>query len=379
MIKNQFFKKHYSRLRLEAIIRSALWGLFIGFAANFVAAVFAWILDFGGIWFGIAIGAGVALVSGILFYFLKFKPDVKETARRIDRLGLDERMITMLELEGDDSYIATAQRENARLHLEGVANRKLKLRFSRALISMAVVTALLAASMTTVVALAENNVIPAGPDVINPDDPLASYIAVSYVADEGGFIEGESDQLIEPGADAEPVIAVPDDGWMFVGWDDELANPERHDKGITEELLFTAIFEQIEDGDDGGEGDGGADGPGSEEQEGDRADDQPSEEGSQSNGSQSGDQSDKEAGEEGSEGENDNNQNNKDQGEGSSDDGSGEGAGGKWNQNNMFFDGQTYYRDFLEEFYEVGEDLFGENGEIPPEFREFFESYLGSI
>ena len=155
----QLFKKHYTRLVLEGILLSAFGGLAIGFAASFVAALVAWILDFGGIWLAIGVGGGVALVSGILLYFLKYKPNEVEVARRIDRLGLQERMVTMLELRGEDSYIANLQRENARVSLDKVSasGRKIKFRISRLLVIMLTVAFVLAASMTPVVGLAEAN------------------------------------------------------------------------------------------------------------------------------------------------------------------------------------------------------------------------------
>ncbi len=376
MIKNQQFKRHYSRLVLEAVIKSVLFGLLIGFAADFVAAVFAWVFAFGGIWFPISVGAGVAALSGVLLYFVRFKPDVKETARRVDRLGLEERMITMLELEGDDSYIATLQRENAKAHLSDVEGRKFKLRFSKALMILTAVAMVLGSSMTTVVALAENNVIPSGPDIINPDDPFESFISVSYVADEGGIIEGETDQLIAPGADAEPVIAEAEDGWVFVGWDDGLENPARLDTNITADVVYTAIFQEIGEG---GDGEDSEEGPSEGGNEGDKAEDLPADGGSSAESDQQGGNGDKGDGQ-GSSGESDGAQGEgEEKGEGGKGDGKGQGAGGKWQESNQFIDGNTYYKDQLDLYYEWAQEIFAENGEIPPELLEFFETYYNSI
>ena len=159
MNAKQMFKKYYLRLVHEAGVKSVLAGLAIGFGANFFAALAAWVFDFGGIWFAIGVGLGAWLVSGALFYFLKFRPTVDETAARMDRLGLAERMITMLELEGDDSYMATIQRENARESIERITGRKLKLRIPKTAICFAVIAAVLGSSMTTVTGLATNDVI----------------------------------------------------------------------------------------------------------------------------------------------------------------------------------------------------------------------------
>ncbi len=370
----QLFKKHYSRLVLEGILRSALGGLTVGFVASFVAAFIAWMLDFGGIWFAIGIGAGIALVSGILMYFLKFKPNDVDAARRIDRLGLQERMVTMLELKEDNSYIAALQRENAKVSLDKVADRKIKLRISRLSIIALTVAFVLSASMITVVGLANENIIPSGGELI-PDDPMATYIPITYLADEGGEIEGETDQLVAPGGSTETVIAVAEDGWMFVGWDDGNENPDRFEENVTEEWVYIAIFEQVVEGDGEAE-DGEASGqPGNPE--GDAADDVPGGGDANVDSEQSG-SGDKGDGS-GSDGNNDGGQgSSEEEGEGKGD-GQGLGAGGKWEDSNQFLDGNTYYRDYLDMYYQMAQQIFEENGEIPPELLEFFETYFGSI
>ncbi|MBQ4071872.1 MAG: phage holin family protein [Clostridia bacterium] len=375
----QLFKKHYTRLVLEGILLSAFGGLAIGFAASFVAALVAWILDFGGIWLAIGVGGGVALVSGILLYFLKYKPNEVEVARRIDRLGLQERMVTMLELRGEDSYIANLQRENARVSLDKVSasGRKIKFRISRLLVIMLTVAFVLAASMTTVVGLAEaNDDLKFDNPFEDEDDILATYIPITYLADEGGEIEGETDQLIPPGGSTETVVAVAEDGWVFVGWDDGNENPDRFEKNVTEEWVYIAIFEQIAEGDgteDSDESNGQASTP-----EGDEAEDLP--EGGDANveSEQNGGNGEKGDGS-GSDGNNDGGQgSSEEEGEGKGD-GQGLGAGGKWEDSNQFLDGMTYYKDYLDVYYEMAQQFFEENGEIPPELLEFFETYFNSI
>ena len=54
-------------------------------------------------------------------------------------------------------------------------------------------------------------------------------------------------------------------------------------------------------------------------------------------------------------------------------------AGGKWDDSNKFIDGNQYYRDYLEMYYQMAQEIFEETGEIPPELREFFGMYFGSI
>ncbi len=377
MAQNELLRKHYRRLCLEAGLRSAVGGLAIGFGVNFLLAALEWIFGFGNMWIAIGVWAGCSVVAGVLLYFLKFKPDIRQTARRVDRFGLDERMITMLEYEKDGSYIASLQRTNAKEHYEKVKDRKLSIRVSASMLIVALVAMLLGSSMTTVVALAEHGVIPEGPSVINPEDPYEDHIPVSYIVEEGGHISGgDEEQLVAPGGDADPIVAIADEGWVFIGWDDDSTDPARHDKNITEPKEFIAIFEQIdEEGDQTGDGEG----PSQDSNEGDAPNDQPSSSNSNSTGGDTGENGE-ESGEEGKDGENDGDQDSDERGESDSESNQeGNGAGGKWEENNMIYNGSTYYKDTLEYYYELCQQVFEEHGEIPPELREFFELYYDSI
>lgn len=371
----KLFNKHYNRLVFEAVLRSALFGLAVGFGTNTLLGLLVWLFEFGNIWLPIGVGVGVGIASGVAIYFLKHKPSPQQVARRLDRLGLEERTITMLELDGDDSYIAQIQRENAVDHIERVQDKKLRLRVPKVLISLAIVAFLVGSSMTTVVGLAESNIIPSGGDLL-PPDPTELPFSVSYMVDEGGEIVGEMDQLVYPGSSTEPVVAVADDGWVFVGWDDGNENPERYEKDVDTDMIFIAIFEEIGDT-EGGSSDDSAEGqPGSGE-EGDAADDVPSGSESSSESDQTG-QGDK-GDASGSDGDSEGGQGSgEEQGEGKGE-GQGAGAGGKWQESNQFIDGQTYYKDYLEMYYEYALEIFKENGEIPPELRDFYEAYIDSI
>lgn len=376
MIENNFLSKHQSRLAAEGVIKATLFGLAIGFGINTLVALAAWYFDFGNIWLAIGVGLGAAAISGALLYYLKFRPTLEQVARRVDRLGLEERLITMMELKDDDSYIATLQRKNTMEHIKDVDDKKLTFRISKLLVAITAVAFIFSASTTTVLGLSSGDIIPSGSDILNPEDPFENHIAVSYVVEEGGEIIGIADQLILPGEDGTPVIAVAEDGWMFMGWDDGNRDPERQEFGVTEEMVFIAIFEEIGDGIESGGGDS-SDGP-TEDSEGDQASDAPDQENASSGEGQPGDAGSDSSGE-GSEGQGNPN----DSSGGESQDGGegegGQGSSGKWNDSNQFIDGNTYYRDYLDMYYELAQDIFSADGSIPPEFIEFFESYYNSI
>lgn len=378
MIKKSFFNKHHKRLVLEAVVKAAICGLLAGFCANFLAALASWIFDFGGIWFAIGIGAAVAVIIGVTLFFAKFRPSVQDLAHRVDRLGLEERMVTMLHLQQDDSYIAKLQRENAQAHLKDVEDRKLRMRLPKAISILAAIAMVLGCGMTTVAGLAAQDIIAGGDELINPDDPLEEYLPITYLVEGEGYLEGETDQLVLPGEDTTPVVAVPEDGWVFTGWDDGGKSPERFEENVQSGAVYIALFEEIGEDGEGGEGDGEGQNGDNNNQEGDQAADVPaggennsdSQQGGQGNeGSGQGSDTDKENGGTG-EGE--------EKGEGKGD-GKGNGAGGKWDESNQFLDGTQYYGDHKDEYYQWAQDYMDENGDIPPEMQEFFKNYFNGI
>ena len=256
------FERQYRKLFTEAVLRSLILGLVFGFAAAFVCALTFWIIGIKGWWISfIALAAGTALASVIL-YFRKYRPTLVSGARRMDSLGLEERLITMVEYGDDTSYIAELQRRDAMEKLRGLDPAKIKISIALSVIIAASVSAFFGSSMITVSALSEAGVLPGFDDFIESVTPAEREVwhEVTYIVEEGGYIEGEADQLIKDGKDAEPVIAVADEGYVFVAWDDGGKKPARTDREITKNEVFTAIFIPIEE-DGEGAGMPGADGP----------------------------------------------------------------------------------------------------------------------
>ena len=116
MDSKNMFRKYRKRLVAEGVAKSLIFGLLVGFAANIVIATVSCFVKVEGLWL-ISIGLLLVgtLISAPIFYFAKFRPTTKQIAARVDRrLGLEERTITMLVLENDDTYIAMRQREDAK-------------------------------------------------------------------------------------------------------------------------------------------------------------------------------------------------------------------------------------------------------------------------
>lgn len=332
---NKRFKQYYKRLAKEGIMKSLLCGLIVGFSALFLSATVFWIVGVKQVWIVAIVFAVAVGIATPLFYYKRFKPTTKKIAERVDALGLEERILTMTELEGDTSYIAMRQREDALNALKTVHAGLVPLAISTSLIIATIVSGGGGALMTTISVLAANNVIKSGLEIVNPSvDETAKDFEVLYEIEEGeGEIVGDAFQLVTEGEDAMPVMAVPEDGWAFVEWSDGSEDPYREDLNITKDLTIYAVFGQLQEG-DGEDGD-----------EGDEAGDQPKE------------------GEK--EGENE---------------GDGENAGGEYVSNNQVIDGETTFDDAIyENAYEDALNDMNESGDYSDEEKDVVGGYFDSV
>lgn len=341
MERNRHFEKYYSRLVWEGIVKSLVCGLIVGFAANFVAALIAWFVPAFKAGFWLAIGLLVFVTAGAtaIFYFAFFRPTVERSAKRLDRLGLEERLVTMLEYENDGSYIAQKQREDAKVKLHAIDIKSIAIKVSVSSIVAASIVGFFGLAMTTVAGLSSAGILPSGPELIDPiipDEP-EEYFAVSYIVGEGGYLEGEEEQLVLKGDSTTPVLVVADDGWMFDGWSDGVKAVSRTDNNVTEEIIVEAMFLPLDDDGNPQDGDG---------EPGDKPSDKPSKEGE--NG-QDGDQKDPSV------------------------------AGGRYEDHNQIIDGKTYYGDEYGAYYDQMSETLAGSTEMSSELKEMIQSYFDII
>jgi hypothetical protein len=317
----------------------------VGFISAFVSALALWIIDKGFWWLSlVALGAGVA-ISAPIFFFAHYRPTVVKSARRIDRYGLEERLITMVEYENDDSLMAKTQREDAVEKLSRFKAQSIRIAVSTFAVVFLIITAIVGSGMVTVSTLSAFGLLPDFSEVMEqvlPEEPEV-YVSVTYEVEGGGFIEGEADQLVLLGGNAEPVEAIADEGYAFLNWDDGYKKTVRSDGGIREDIILIAIFEEVGDGE--GEGDGDAEG----DQEG---------------------QSGKPGGKPG-ENPSSNQEN---------DDSSSNQGGGKYEEANQIIDGETYYREVLGGYVDDIIKYLEEHGdELTDEERKIIEAYIGIV
>ena len=334
-MKQKKFVKFDGRLRAEAIIKSALGGIGIGGVVAFAFAAVAWFMEFNGVVLALAIFGASAIIGGIILYCAVFHPTIIQNARRLDRYGLEERLITMVDLEGQDSYIAKKQREDAMEALRKLDAKRVKYRISLAIVVVGIALTVLFAEMMTLEVLSEKGLVPTGTEVwlkVFPPEPLPEY-EVEYLAGEGGYISGEASQEITQGEDAEKVVAIANDGYMFLRWSDGDADPSRTDLDVQKNISVKAVFIEVPDGKDDGD-------------DSDEPDDAPGDSG---------------------------------QGEESLD--NNESGGDKFKEVNWVIDGQTYYRDdgVYDVYYEQMLAILASGETIPAEYRQLIELYFNVI
>ena len=369
MDRKKYFEKHYGKLRFEAWLSATLISLIFGLFTGAAVALVAWFLAFNGLVLSILIATALTAMLTPTFYFFKYRPDVVKNARRLDRLGLEERLVTMVEYENDDSYIAAVQREDAKLCLAALATSAVTFTLSQLAVVFLIVSGTLFASANTLEVLSENNIIRRGEELFEEEEheeDVIEYVTVTYEAEGGGFFSGEEIQLIPKGTASTQVVAVADDGWMFVEWDDGYKKPARSDKNVKEDVTFIAIFTQTSE-----EGDPSQEDPNADPS--DKPKDSPQ-------------QSDKQQQNQDQQ-ENEDQQENQDQQQPQPkpEPGDPTHGGSKYEEANQVIDGETYYKDALngtdgsdEESYreKLIRRLQEEGDKLTDEERYIIESYL---
>ena len=327
------FERFDSVLRREALIKSLLLGAVFGAGVGFVLATVFWFLEANGIVAAIVVFALVTAALTFAFYKTVFAPTVKKNAKRLDRYGLDERLITMVELEGDDSFIAEMQRRDAVETLERLDKKRVKLKIATAIIVLVItIGTLFLGAFTTELLITVVDGFPSGMDVwlmIFPPEPPEKF-EVTYTVGKGGYLIGDGEQVVVDGDSSLPVLAVAEDGYMFLAWNDGIANPSRFDKSVKKDITVSAIFIAVKDAEDAGDDE-------------DEPDDVPGE------------------------------------GMGPGDKNNPGGGGGKYEEVNQIIDGDTYYRDVYEQYYEELLAALEERDDLTDEMRDIIEAYFNII
>ncbi|MGD8192157.1 beta strand repeat-containing protein [Brevibacillus ginsengisoli] len=74
------------------------------------------------------------------------------------------------------------------------------------------------------------------------DDPVVPKYTLNYVAGANGTITGTASQTVNSGGNGTTVIAVPNPGYQFVKWSDDVTTASRTDTNVTANKIVTASF-----------------------------------------------------------------------------------------------------------------------------------------
>lgn len=232
------------RLKRGAVKKSVIASIVVSLFSLAVFAGVGWYFGFKEVWAYLVVFVGVIAIAAPLFYFLKYRKSEREVALAIDSLGLEERMLTMESLKGEDTYIARRQREDTMSALKFVSEKRFSLALSSALLVCLAVAIPLGAGFTTVSALAAEGVLPFGREVAKGTPSKYSLV---YTASEGGSLQGLVKQYVTGGEDGSCVIAVADDGYEFVKWSDGYKNAVRFDLAVDGDVKVKALFDALDD------------------------------------------------------------------------------------------------------------------------------------
>ncbi len=410
---SEVFKKYYKKIGRESILKALLCGLTIGFSLMFVCIAASWLAGFkAGIYIGLGLFVAATAIATPLFYTFRFRPTTKKIAQRIDTLGLEERILTMAELENDDSFIAMKQREDAMNAMKSVSSEMLKIAVSVPLIAAVAISATLGTGMTVAAAVApdggkhfvdglkekrtydiaytvegkgwvidftkkenaaliaamkerdrQREIDKANGKEVTEDETLPDtfrnrlgivYTAIDETAQATIVLDGANYEdttytfeVTEGDEFGVKLMALPQKGYVFVGWSDGVTSPYREDMEATATKTVTATFEKVTDPGGGSKNDGQE--PGEEPGDADSG-----------NGSSSS------AGDGSGDGNNNNTSNSN-------------GEGSKAAPANQIINGETYYGDVFEDAYREMLERMKNNNSLSEAEKKAISDYLDSI
>lgn len=236
-------KRFMSRLRHGAIKKSLVAGLVTSLFILTVFSAIGWYCGLKEMWLTILIFFSTFAISSILFYIRKYRPTEKQVAKTIDELGLEERVITMEQLKNDDSFMAKKQRQDTLNVLSKVNEKRIPLLLSTVLLICMAIAIPLGTGFTTVHALSTKGILPFGQEALQ--EPSIKY-TIEYDCTEGGKIVGKSRQYITENEEASAIIALADEGYIFLRWNDGYKDNYRKDVAVNN-IKVKAIFIKLDD------------------------------------------------------------------------------------------------------------------------------------
>lgn len=134
----------------QSAVKAAISSLSLGALGVFVTALIYRILIRQDSFPTLAtVGGGIFAIAFLLFFFLGW-PTEKKVAARMDALGLQERVSTMVEFRNSDAILAQLQRQDAAAHIGKTSPRQLRMHIGKGRVVLCAVSVCLAALMLAI-------------------------------------------------------------------------------------------------------------------------------------------------------------------------------------------------------------------------------------
>ncbi len=137
-------KKYQAKLKLEAILKSVIYGLSGAFIIIIFLNIIFYFCKVHSLLITILVGVISGIITAFLLYFKKFNVTLKDIARRIDEQGLEERVVTMVEFGEDASPMAELQKNDTKLKLAKIDAKAIPLKIAKLSIIILIVCCILA-------------------------------------------------------------------------------------------------------------------------------------------------------------------------------------------------------------------------------------------
>ena len=142
---NQLFRSYKQKLLWEGILKSLLFAVMTGGASVFITSlVYHLMIKETPLWLTAIIGGSVFIISFLLLFIVRYYPTKKRVASRMDEIGLQERVSTMLEYRNVDTQIAKLQRQDAIEQIGKTTAKQMKFRFMKREFILCAVSVLMA-------------------------------------------------------------------------------------------------------------------------------------------------------------------------------------------------------------------------------------------
>lgn len=123
---DNLLNEYKNTVKKEALIKSLIIGLISGFIVMAIISIISLLTKTNLIIITLLIGCIVITATTITLTKTLYKTSLKVLATRVDSLGLEERLITMLEYQDDNSIMAELQRNDTKEVLKTIEPSKLK-------------------------------------------------------------------------------------------------------------------------------------------------------------------------------------------------------------------------------------------------------------